>query len=246
MVDDELTGQVLNDPSAKPLIASLRSVSARGEKELEHAWAHRIIAADDPWAELQQFPYLDNYHRLVRFELAGLTAVGASHPSSAVILGAGPLPLTGLVLAQCHGVEVTNVDNDADACDLAFAVNEALGVAKQMSTVCADARAAGDLPGLAEADIVLLAALAGDDPTAKRGITRGLAGGMHPHALLLARSAHRLRTALYPPVSPDDLNGFTPLVEMHPCDDVVNSVLIARPTPREPDSQAWTGTGYAA
>lgn len=227
-VDDDRTGRVLGDPSAASLLASLRSLSARGESELEYAWARRVIAARDPWAELQRFPYLDNYHRLVRFELAGLTAVGASGPETAVILGAGPLPLTGLVLAR-HGIHVTDVDNDPDACELASALIRALGLGDRTEVVCGDARRPAELPAAAESDIVLLAALAGSDREGKRAIARTLSVAVHPGALLLARSAHRLRTALYPPLSPDDLAGFAPLVEMHPCDDVVNSVLIARP-----------------
>ncbi|MBE3001579.1 nicotianamine synthase [Nocardiopsis sp. HNM0947] len=227
VVDDHLTEQLMAAPAVDTLLDSLRTVSARGEGELERAWARRVIAADDPWAELARFPYLDNYRRLVRFELAGLDAVGAEHPRSAVVLGAGPLPLTALVLAQDHGVHVTAVDNDAEACDLASALHEALGT--QVHTVCTDAASAVDLPATASCDAVLLAALVGTDSGAKRTITRALSTAMRPDALLITRSAHRLRTALYPSVSPDDLCGFTPLVEMHPCDDVVNSALIARP-----------------
>lgn len=229
VVDDHLTERLLSTPAVDTLLSSLRSVSARGENELERAWARRVIAADDPWAELGRFPYLDNYRRLVRFELAGLNAVGADHPGTVVVLGAGPLPLTGIVLAQHHGVHVTNVDNDTEACDLASALNRALGTDTSVDTVCADAGAAAELTATATCDAVLLAALVGTDGAAKRGITRRLSSAMRPDALLLTRSSHRLRTALYPSVSPDDLDGFTPLVEMHPCDDVVNSALVARP-----------------
>ena len=229
VIDDHLTGQVLRDPAAAPLIASLRAVSSRGESELERAWARSVISADNPWAELRHFPYLGNYQRLVRFELAGLAAVGAEPPRSTVVLGAGPLPLTGLVLARDHGVRVTNVDHDAEACELGSDLVRALGLEAKVDTVCDDARGAADLPAVALSDTVLLAALAGSDGAAKRDITRPLAHAMRPEAHLLTRSAHRLRTALYPEVSPDDLEGFTTLVEMHPCDDVVNSVLIARP-----------------
>ncbi|GAB3690241.1 nicotianamine synthase family protein [Nocardiopsis oceani] len=229
VIDDHLTGQVLRDPATAGLIDSLRAVSSRGESELERAWARRVIGADDPWAELRRFPYLCNYQRLVRFELAGLLAVGAETPRSTVVLGAGPLPLTGLVLARDHGVRVTNVDHDAEACELGSDLVRALGLAAEVDTVCDDARGAADLPAVALSDTVLLAALAGNDGAAKRDITRPLAKAMHLDAHLLTRSAHRLRTALYPAVSPDDLEGFTTLVEMHPCDDVVNSVLIARP-----------------
>lgn len=229
VVDDELTRQLLDDAAAGPLISSLRSLSSRGESALERTWARHLTEADDPWQELQKFPYLDNYRRLVRFELAGLTAVGAACPGSATVLGAGPLPLTGIMLARRHGVRVTNVDNDPEACALAAAVCEALGLTEQVRTVCGDAGAPEELASVSDSELVLLAALVGEGKQAKRQISRRLAPAMRPDALLLARSAHRLRTALYPPVSPDDLSGFRTLIEMHPCDDVVNSLLLARP-----------------
>ncbi|WP_393916025.1 nicotianamine synthase family protein [Halostreptopolyspora alba] len=231
VIDDELAERVLRDPAAGSLVPSLRSLSARGENELEREWAHRIIAADDPWAELGAFPYLDNYRRLVRFELGGLAAVGAPPPASAVLLGAGPLPLTGVELMWRYEVEVTNVDNDAEACELANGVHRALGLQDRVTTVRGDAHRPARLPGVGDSDIVLLAALVGADSAAKRRVSHSLSTVMRPDSLLLTRSAHRLRTALYPPVSPDDLSGFQTLVEMHPCDDVVNSVLVSRPEP---------------
>ncbi len=229
VVDDELAHHVLSDPVATTLVPSLRSLSARGERELERVWAHRVVTADDPWAELDQFPYLDNYRRLVRFELAGLTAVGAPPPTTVVVLGSGPLPLTSLELALHHGVDVTNVDSDPEACELANDVHRALDV--PVTTVHGDARTPARTPHVAEATTVLLAALVGTDPAAKRGVSQSLSAVMRPDSLLLTRSAHRLRAALYPPVSPDDLRGFRTLLEMHPCDDIVNSVLIAHPEP---------------
>ena len=55
---------------------ALRTLAATGEGHMENHWAGRIAAAPDPRAELDRFPYLGNYHDLVRLELAALTAVG--------------------------------------------------------------------------------------------------------------------------------------------------------------------------
>lgn len=228
VIDDTLTQQLLDDAATEPLISSLRSLSCRGESALERAWSRRLIQADDPNQELEDFPYLDNYRRLVRFELAALNAVGAPHPRSATVLGAGPLPLTGVMLARHHNIHITNVDSDPEACELASAACEALGLSDRIQTVRGDAGAPAELESVTRSELVLLAALVGEDSATKRSISRELSSAMRPDGLLLARSAHRLRTALYPPVSPDDLSGFRPLVEMHPCDDVVNSLLLAR------------------
>jgi hypothetical protein len=59
---------------------ALRTLAATGEGHMENHWAGRIAAAPDPRAELDRFPYLGNYHDLVRLELAALTAVGLPAP----------------------------------------------------------------------------------------------------------------------------------------------------------------------
>lgn len=51
---------------------------------------------------------------------------------------------------------------------------------------------------------------------------------MRPGAMLLARSARGLRTLLYPPVDLRAMPGFEVLEVVHPTDDVVNSVVVAR------------------
>ncbi|TCP55028.1 nicotianamine synthase [Tamaricihabitans halophyticus] len=223
--------EVLADPRSAELVPALRAVSARGETLLEHHWAERVLAADDAWTALRQFPYLDNYRELVRMELAAAEAVGFGMPKSVVILGAGPLPLTGLVLAHEHGIRVVHVDHNTRACASGAELAATLGLSDRVSTVVADASEAAGLAELREADLVVLAALVGMDGAAKRPVLAALSRNMRADARLLVRSAHRLRTVLYPAVAADDLLGFRPLLEMHPWGEVVNSVLLARPEP---------------
>lgn len=228
-VDEHTARQVLATPRIGGLLRSLREVSARGETELERHWATEVSRAEDPWATLRSFPYLDNYRDLVRVELGASAAAGAPGPRSVAVLGAGPLPLTGLLLAHDHRVQVVNVDCSAHACSLGADVTTALSLSDRVSTVWAEAAQAAHLEEVENADLVVLAALVGEDGAGKRPTLRALARVMRPHATLLVRSAHHLRTALYPRVSPDDLDGFRPLLEVNPCDEVVNSVLVARP-----------------
>lgn len=207
----------------------LRELSSTGEGRMEQHWAARIAAAADPVAELDLFPYLGNYHDLVRLELASLDAVGVPAPRRAVVLGSGPLPLTGLVLAARHGAEVVHVDRDADAARAGDAVATALGIPAR--TLVADVTAAVPDPGLdaelAQADVVLVGALVGADAPEKRALTTRLAEAA-PGATLLVRTAAGLRTLLYPEVTAADLPDLDVLLEVHPWTDVVNSVLVAR------------------
>ncbi|MEQ3550897.1 nicotianamine synthase family protein [Pseudonocardia nematodicida] len=214
-----------------PEADGIRALCATGEGLMERHWARRIADAADPRAELARFPYLQNYHDLVRLELGALAAAGRPVPRRAVVLGSGPLPLTGLVLARRYGTRVLHVDRDADAADAGQAVAEATGTPGVRSLVAdlsapePDPRLTGEL---AAADVVLLGALVGADAVAKDAITARLAAAAGPGTTLLVRSATGLRTLLYPEVRAADLPALEVLLEVHPHTDVVNSVLVAR------------------
>ncbi len=222
-------GAVLADPRVGACAPRLRALCADGEFRLERHWAERILASRDPDGELASFPYLDNYRRLTALELHTLTGVGLDRGRlrRACVLGSGPLPLSALLMARELAVPVDAVDIDLEATDLAGAVALRVADGRRIRTYQADA---AHHPGAADADLVLLAALVGADAAAKREVITAVARRMRPGAFLLIRSAHRLRTLLYPPVDPADVagvEGLTPLAEVHPLDDVVNSVIVA-------------------
>lgn len=227
---DACTGTVLD--RLAPHLDALRTLCAVGEGRMEEHWADRIAAAADPRAELECFPYLGNYHDLVRMELAALDAVGAPAPRRVVVLGSGPLPLTGLVLAQQHGASVVHVDRDPAAVRAGNAVAAATGPGAPVRSLLADLEAPRLAPELTaelgRADLVLVGALVGADAGTKSAITARLAEAVRPAARLLVRSAAGLRTVLYPAVGAEDLPGLEVLLEVHPRTDVVNSVLVAR------------------
>lgn len=228
-VEQRISEEVLAHPDAPALLRSLRALSAEGETLLEQHWAGELAEADDAWTVLNHFPYLANYRDLVQLERAAATASGVDELSTVAFLGAGPLPLTGLVLAHEYGARVVNVDRDETACTLAASATEALGLSDRVSTVHADAAEASRNEEVARADVVVLAALVGVDNAEKQPILGTLAGRLHRRTRLLIRTAHRMRTALYPQVSADELRGFRPLLELHPHSEVVNSVLVAQP-----------------
>lgn len=227
------TGPVLD--RLAPHLDALRALCAAGEGYLEQHWADRIAGAADPRAELERFPYLGNYHDLVQMELAALHALGIPVPRRAVVLGSGPLPLTGLVLAQEHGASVVHVDRDPAAVRAGAAVAAATGTGARVRSVVADLESpwptSALTAALGRADLVLVGALVGVDPAAKAAVTARLAAAVRPGTPLLVRSAAGLRTVLYPQVGAEDLPGLEVLLEVHPHTDVVNSVLVARPRP---------------
>ncbi|MDV6012904.1 nicotianamine synthase family protein [Haloechinothrix sp. LS1_15] len=213
---------------------ALQGLCASGESALEAHWARRIVESDDPRAELDRFPYLDNYRDLVRMELGMVTAMSRPWPARVAVLGSGPLPLTGLILAEDFGAEVLHVDRDVGSLGLGDAVATALGVPRVAAGVRADLEQPSSASilldaGLGRCDVVVLAALAGQDATAKRTISGLLARLLHDDALVLVRSAVRMRRLLYPQVRAEDLTGLRVALEVHPYTDIVNSVLVAHP-----------------
>ncbi|MPZ00026.1 MAG: nicotianamine synthase [Actinophytocola sp.] len=211
--------------------AATRRLCAAGETALEQHWARRVLAADDPVAELARFPYLDNYRELVRMELGAVIAAGGELPSRVAVLGSGPLPLTGIVLARDYGAAVLHVDRDLDSLQLGGKLTAALGLDTTAAHADLDVAASEDVlraEGIADCDVVVLAALVGQDPAGKRAVSARLARLLRPGTLVLVRSAVRLRSLLYPCVRAEDLVGLRVSLEVHPHSDVVNSVLVAR------------------
>jgi hypothetical protein len=214
---------VLADPEIRALRPRLRELCSRGEYELELAWARRVARSPDPVAELALFPYMDNYRQLTRMELTALRGVASKPIRSVAFAGSGPLPLSSLLLAGELGVPVDNHDRDALAITSSRRLVEVLGppgLRFHQMDVC-DA----DLSGY---DVVVLAALVGDTSAEKASMLQRLATTMAPGALLLLRSAHGMRTLLYPEVDLGLLDGFELLSVVHPEDEVINSVVVVR------------------
>ncbi|KYF65154.1 nicotianamine synthase family protein [Sorangium cellulosum] len=221
--------EVLGDPAVSAIREGLWRVCSRGEYELERHWARRIAAADDPAAELRSFPYAANYDKLTRLELSGLRGVRDELPRRVLFIGSGPLPFTSILLAERLGLPVSNIDVDEEACADARALARRLGLSDRLGFTCADALACADL---SEFDCVFLAALVGMNRREKSRLLHHLHGAMRPGALLLVRSSQRLRTLLYPEVDIHGMAPFEPLLEIHPHDEVINSVILAeRPGP---------------
>lgn len=201
----------------------VRRLCSAGESALEQYWARRVAAAADPWAELERFPYVENYRHLTRLEVSALAGVGAV-PGRVAMVGSGPLPLSGLFLAEEHDSEVLLIDRDGDCLVLGSQLLDALGLGSRFQELCADP-ATDDLD-LTGCETVLLAALVGADDLEKRDCLRRTAAAMRPGTHLMVRSAAGLRELLYPPVDVAGVEGLRPLLEVHPHNEVVNSVVI--------------------
>jgi nicotianamine synthase len=232
--DDRTAPHVLADARIRRLRPDLLRICSQGESLLERAWAHRVLAAADPWAELDRFPYLENYQKLSRLEVHTLRGAGhIPRPGSrACFLGGGPLPASALLMHRELGAAVDVVDNQPQAADLARRLLSRLAPGPGLRVTQADATSTEDMAQLlAGCDVVVVAALVGHTRDQKRAVLRAVGRALDPGAYLVVRSAHGLRSLLYTVVTPGDVaeaSGCGPEVLVHPLGDVVNSVLVAR------------------
>ena len=217
---------LLDHPEVRRRKDAIRDLSARGETELERAWAEHVATAPDAQAALDAFPYLDNYRRLTALEAGLVLHANGGTATSVAVLGCGPLPLSTLGYAAALDTPVVGVDRDATAVELARRVGARLG-----STAVRFEQADATDVLLTDHDVVVLAALVGETPSAKAAVLQAVGQAMRPGALLLARSARGMRTLLYPPVDLNAMPGFEVLEVVHPTDDVINSVVVARRLP---------------
>jgi nicotianamine synthase len=235
--------EVLADPAIEALRPRLQRLCAAGETELERVWATRIATSPDPAATLAGFPYLENYRLLVELEWSAVVgAAGGRRPTRVAFVGSGPLPLSAVLLARDHDVVVDSFDRDPGAVRQARAVVDALGLPRLRVRYGDTAMC----PRLHDVDVVVLAALVGATPEAKRAVVTQVNARMRPGALLAVRSAHAARSLLYPVLDLDALDGLELLSVVHPFNQVINSIVLAR-TPAGPGVQATqAGPGVQA
>ncbi len=227
MNGEDAAGALLEDPIIKAIQENLQRICSVGEYRLEHHWAKRLSAMTgvDLRREIERFPYYRNYEKLARLEWNALQSVRRRPVRKVLFVGCGPLPLTSLILAKNDALQVDNIEIDHEAYQLAAGLANRLPEKNRLRFYHADIL---DFKGIDAYDAVFLAALVGLKKREKRSVIRHIGISMRERGLLLIRSAQHLKTLLYPPVDLDRLGNLTPLIEIHPHQDVINSVIIAQ------------------
>ncbi|CBX91401.1 hypothetical protein IAQ61_010759 [Plenodomus lingam] len=246
-----LSEEILRLCASSNLCERLRPICAEAEGELESYWAQRItaLAKVNPASKqttttnpLHSFPYHQNYIDLSHLECASLEPFLASPPRNLAFIGSGPLPLTSLcVLDRYPTATIHNIDRDLPALQTSQQLCARLGYTARSTFACTDVSTdeRSIIPGIQGQqmtdwhafDVVFLAALVGVESHEKIAILESLVRKLRPGTVVVARSARGLRTVLYPVLElGDELEkaGFEILVEVHPWNKVVNSVIVLR------------------
>lgn len=215
-------------------IKDLQHKASSAEVALERHWIKRIIAAEDPQAELEQFPYMNNYQQLtaMELELIRLQNSGKQDERPITFVGGG-LPLTSYVLAKEHGIRSVILDNDPEAADLAQELIRKIGMQDRMEVICSG----GEL-FTGYGSLTVVAALAGVDDQIKMNILAQIAKSSPSGSHILARTIETgtPREVLYPPLPPQVYAEHKTLQLVHPgrtqnYQQVINSVAYLETTP---------------
>lgn len=231
--DEQTTLAVLRDTNVKDLLPMLQSLASQGEYFLELKWAKDLVYQSKEYKDskpnLSRFIYYQNYEDLVKLELHALHGVGANL-NNIVFVGSGPLPLSSILMYQTlpsGSTVVHNVDRDVESINISNQLLHKLGIAHGCKQYAMDAI---HYSGYEQADVVVLGALVGQTVDEKMDIIKTIGNKMKSGTFLMARSAHSLRKLLYPCIEPHQVNecGFQTVLVLHPFNDVVNSILLAK------------------
>jgi hypothetical protein len=182
---------VLEDPDVCAVRNRLVAKLAIAEGEMERCWGEQFCARDSlTIGNFGDFIYWDCYRHLVENELRGLRRLGVGGRQGIAFVGAGPLPLSAVIMHARTGLRITCIDLDPQACRLAHALCRKAGLA---GIDIVDAR--GEDYDYRNCPVVFIAGLV---PDKEKVIARTRA--TQPRALAAVRSAEGLCTLLYDPV----------------------------------------------
>ena len=130
-VDYVVSRKIDNSIALSHQSSFIRTIASQAETEMEYFYAGKWLnhlahsqgakTEDSIFAGLKDFPYFDSYEDLVRSELGILPNI-----KRAIVGGAGPLPITGFLIASLRNIEVMLVDSDERAAHSATLLVNAL------------------------------------------------------------------------------------------------------------------------
>ncbi len=187
---------VLANPKIKSMRQGMLEKLSQAESAMELYWACKL--GNRPvltQSDLENFWYWKNYHDLVHEESQYFPKETYSPNESICLVGAGPLPLTAIILQQKTGKRITCIDIDEAACVASERLIFKAGLKESINVVCAD----GALYNYRLHPNILLASLVPNKGAVIRQIYE-----TSENPCIAMRSAERLHTLLYDPVDEND------------------------------------------
>jgi len=214
---------ILQHPDVQHIKAGLLSKLSKAETEMEFYYARQFV--DEPYLtvkHLEQFIYWEHYSLLLETELEGASKsqISLELPieESVAFVGAGPFPISAILLHLRTGLNITCVDCDEDAYNLSRKLIKKLDLDKSVKVVLAK----GEYYNYVNHPIVFVASLVGTKEDVMKTVFE-----TRKDAVCAVRTVEGVRTLLYEPV--DELNmrnlGYTLIGRTHANEQIINSTL---------------------
>ncbi|CAF1496590.1 unnamed protein product [Adineta ricciae] len=207
-------------------IIQLRQRFSQSVYELEKSWAHKILNHSNHQLTLEQFPQWDNYLKVMKREWDSIQIYAKEFLTKKVLLiGGGPIPLSAIILAQQYHISSVVMDIDEEATDLARKIVFALGLQNQITLIQSSGES---FQNYQEYSLIYVAALAGLVLEGKQKIFDTIKSQTTPGTFILTRSSHGTRQILYLPLHQRIQEQFETVMEIHPNDEVMNSIILLK------------------
>jgi len=131
-VEDHLADELLCNREFRSITKRISHLKTINGLRMEIKFAQSIVAAPNPWIEVQGFIYYPNYLRLADMERRGAELKPGDR---VVFLGSGPLPLSLICLCKKYGVEGIGIEQVPEYAKLSQKLIEALDLTEYIQIV---------------------------------------------------------------------------------------------------------------
>lgn len=210
----------------EPEMLQIRERFSKSVFELEKYWAYKILNSENHQFTLEQYPQWGNYLKVIERELNAIRIyLGDLLRRKTLLIGGGPIPLTAIILAQKYNLPSVVLDNDAEAIDLSEKLIIALGLQQQVTIIHSSGE---NFKTYHEYSLIFVAALAGIHSEEKQRIFTVIKSQSASNTYILTRSSYGSRKLLYLPMDRTIQQQFETIIEIHPDDDVMNSIILLK------------------
>lgn len=196
---------------------TIQNICSEAEYEMEKYYAEKIINSK---IKIEDFLYIKNYEKLVELELNNIKNFWKI-PKKLLYIWGWPLPLTAILYAEKYGTKITLLDNSLEAILLGKQVIKSLWLQNKIIYKYSDAE---EYFSLEKYDCISVASL-----VFTRSNLENILSNIQKinFDILLLRSAEWARELLYKKLPVEKIqNYFQPLVEIHPKNEIINSLLL--------------------
>ncbi|MBN2232004.1 MAG: nicotianamine synthase [Deltaproteobacteria bacterium] len=213
---------ILDEPEIRLVLPAIRSVYTIFFSIHERHLARKLLAADEPWKTLADFPLYPRYKDLVHNQTKAMSL--PARRRRLIFIGCGPVPITPILLSRLYDMKTTGLEAAAEHVAAAQQVVRCLGLETYIEIIHGDDRLLPDL----EWDMALVAALAEPKKRIFSSLKRAMTARKRPGPVMF-RTYTGMREVLYQPVPAEAIEGFHIVGKVYPTGRVNNTTIFVEP-----------------